>query len=85
MSADIIHGTWLSAPQHFFLWGETADAVRRKGRQPKIPPHPYQSLPQALREQLEQRDVEPDKLAEHTLTIWLPLGPTRPQSLHLIL
>lgn len=31
MNGDILHDTWLSTIQHFVLWGETAEPVRRKG------------------------------------------------------
>ncbi|HSH78688.1 MAG TPA: hypothetical protein VLA19_09175, partial [Herpetosiphonaceae bacterium] len=72
MSGDIIHGAWLPALHQFFLWGETAEPVRRKRRQPKIPPHPFQSVPQTLHERLAHLGVEPAGLAEHTLTLWLP-------------
>lgn len=72
MNSDILHGVWLPTPQQFFVWGETAEAFRRKGRQPKIPLHPFQSASPTLRERLGELGVETAALAEHALTLWLP-------------
>src|SRR3712207_3746288 len=72
MSTDILHCTWLPATHNLFIWGETAEPPRRKGRQPKLPPHPFQSAPAALRERLKQGGVQSGDLVEHTLTFWLP-------------
>src|SRR5947209_1909324 len=72
MSADILHGTWLPATQQFFVWGEALEPLRRKGRQAKAPPHPFQSPPDALRAHLSQADLEPAAFAERAQTVWLP-------------
>ncbi|GAC1542708.1 MAG: DEAD/DEAH box helicase [Herpetosiphon sp.] len=71
MSTHVLHGNWLPEIRRFFVWGET-DAGGRKGRQPKIPPHPFQTTEQALREQFMRLDVDPGALVEHTQTLWLP-------------
>ncbi len=72
MSGDVLHGTWLSASQRLFLWGETVESPRRKGRQPKIPRHPYQIATETLYQHLAQLAVTRSAAAEHTLTLWLP-------------
>ncbi len=77
ISGDILHGAWLPATQRLFVWGETAEPVRRKGRQPKIPLHPFQSLLPTLRERLDELGVAVE-LAEHTQTFWLPSASRAP-------
>ena len=72
MSGDILHGTWLPSIQRFFVWGETAEPVRRKGRQPKVPPHPFQSSPDALHERLERLSMATADLDQQALSVWLP-------------
>jgi SNF2 family DNA or RNA helicase len=48
----VLHGTWLEG--YFFLWGESSEAApRRRGRQPRIPPHPRAAPPEALRAVVE--------------------------------
>ena len=74
---DILHGAWLPSLKRFFLWGETPDAPRRKGRQAKLPPHPFQSAPEALRQRVEQLGLA-DALDEHALTLWLPSADKTP-------
>ncbi len=75
MSTEVLHGTWLPATKRFFLWGESADLMSRKGRQPKIAPHPFGSPPAQLREYLERHSLPAPPatdLEEQARTIWLP-------------
>jgi hypothetical protein len=74
---DILHGAWLLSLKHFFLWGETPEATRRKGRQAKLPPHPFQSTPEALHRRVEQLGLA-DALDDHALTLWLPSADKTP-------
>ncbi len=72
MGGDIFHGTWMPAQQQFFLWGEAPEPLRRKGRQPKVPPHPYHCSVAALRDRLEHLGVDSTDLAAQSFTLWLP-------------
>ena len=67
MSGDIVHGVWVPALHQFFVWSETPAPVRRKGRQPKRPPHPFQGVPDTVRERLGHLGVPAVDLAKHTL------------------
>src|SRR5688500_4925543 len=72
IGGEIFHGTWVPSAQQFFLWGETPEPVRRKGRQPKVPPHPFHCPPETLRRYLDHLGVEALGLTERALTLWLP-------------
>jgi SNF2 family DNA or RNA helicase len=72
MSTEVLHSTWLPTTRRFFLWGESADQISRKGRQPKIAAHPFGSSPAQLREYLERHSLPATNLEEQALTIWLP-------------
>jgi hypothetical protein len=44
----VVHGSW--SADTFFLWGESSEAApRKRGRQPRIPPHPHAASPDSLR------------------------------------
>ena len=50
----VIHGSWSAG--RFFVWGETSqEAARRRGRQPRLPPHPHAATPDSLRSALQTR------------------------------
>jgi SNF2 family DNA or RNA helicase len=68
----ILHGTWLPAAGRFFLWGEAAERVARRGRQPKVPPHPGQLDLDALHERLAELPSSATIPDEGERTIWLP-------------
>lgn len=76
--ALILHGTFLPETQQFALWAESSDPLKRKGRQPKIPYHPFCASPEALADWAL-------KLADHIApepdawTIWLPSSAAQPQ------
>ncbi len=72
MQGHVFHGTWLPSTQCLFVWGETPEAPLRRGRQARLPAHPFQSTPGTLREQIEALGVPPADAAEHMLTLWLP-------------
>ncbi|HEX6292220.1 MAG TPA: DEAD/DEAH box helicase [Herpetosiphonaceae bacterium] len=72
MSDSVLHATWLPAAQRLFMWGESVEVPRRKGRQPRIPRHPYQSAPETISERLDQLALKQADAAEHPQTIWLP-------------
>ncbi len=69
---EILHGMWAPAQQQFFLWGEALEPVRRKGRQPKLPAHPFHCSADTLRRHLDRLDIDAAGLAEHSITLWLP-------------
>lgn len=71
MSA-ILHGTWLPAHQGLFFWGETGVVTPRKGRLPKLPPHPFQCPADALHEALAHLPASTTVPSEQTCTLWLP-------------
>ncbi len=49
----VVHGSW--STDAFFVWGESsAAAPRKRGRKPRIPPHPHAALPDDLRSVLER-------------------------------
>src|SRR5262245_35982786 len=72
----VLHATWLPALKSLFLWGEAGDISPRKGRKARLPAHPFQVVPERLREIYRPR-VSPTP-AEHTLTLWLPSGDVGP-------
>jgi superfamily II DNA or RNA helicase len=76
----ILHGTWLLPRHQLALWGEVAAPPTRKGGRRKLPPHPFQALPDALRNRL--RDLvllgDPDALEDFTATLWLPTAGNAP-------
>lgn len=72
MSGDILHGFWLPAPQRLFVWGESAEPARVRGRRPKALLHPFQSPLPTLRERLLELGIAAADLAEDSLTAWLP-------------
>jgi hypothetical protein len=78
MSDDIVHGTWLAAAQRLFVWGEAVDPPPRKGRQPRIPRHPFQSAPEQIARILEPLLVNDVDVIAHTQTLWLPSEPRAP-------
>ena len=78
IGGEIFHGTWLPSQQQFWLWGETPAPVRRKGRQPKVPVHPYHCSAETVRGYLAHLGVEVDSLAEQSLTLWLPSAGNMP-------
>jgi hypothetical protein len=44
----VLHGNWSGG--EFFVWGESAEGMaERRGRKPRIPPHPHAAAPEALR------------------------------------
>ena len=48
----VIHGSW--STDTFFLWAESSDAApRKRGRKPRIPPHPHAVSPDRLRTTLK--------------------------------
>ena len=46
----ILHGSWSAG--RFFVWGECSERVARRGRQPKIPAHPYTAPADRLQDAL---------------------------------
>ena len=53
MTADVLHGTWLPERKLFFIWGETAEADKPKGRK-KLPPHPFAAPIEDVRHRVER-------------------------------
>jgi SNF2 family DNA or RNA helicase len=48
----VLHSSWSDGV--FFVWGESAEPVpKRRGRRPRVPPHPHAAPPERLREALE--------------------------------
>ncbi|NOR84474.1 MAG: hypothetical protein GQ526_13380, partial [Ardenticatenales bacterium] len=44
----VVHGSW--SADTFFLWAESSEAApRKRGRKPRIPPHPHAASPHSLR------------------------------------
>ena len=44
----VVHGSW--SADTFFLWAESSEAApRKRGRKPRIPPHPHAASPDSLR------------------------------------
>lgn len=75
----VFHGSWND--EHFFLWAESAEAISRpKGRQPKLPPHPYAAPLVALRARLGEflPSVDWAALPELTCGIFLPTHKNAP-------
>ena len=72
IGGEILHGTWVPAEQQFFLWGEAPEPLRRKGRQPKVLPHPYHCSVVTLRGRLEHLGVDSTDLTTQSLIFWLP-------------
>ncbi|MFC2037523.1 hypothetical protein ACFLYD_06110, partial [Chloroflexota bacterium] len=61
----VVHGSW--SADTFFLWAESSEAApRRRGRKPRIPPHPHAASPDSLRTVL--KDLAPSVEWEATPT-----------------
>jgi SNF2 family DNA or RNA helicase len=70
----ILHGSWHSGA--FFVWGEASEpAPRRRGRKPRIPPHPHAAAQDALRGALA-RLVPHGNLAGASVTTRMALLPS---------
>jgi hypothetical protein len=75
----ILHGTYDAQHQQFQIWAEQdSTAVRKKGRQPKIPVHPFSVSAEVLIQHLT--DIAPHIMPEPSSgTIWLPSVDHSPQ------
>ncbi|HEY0602689.1 MAG TPA: DEAD/DEAH box helicase [Herpetosiphonaceae bacterium] len=78
MSDSVVHGTWLPASRSLFVWGETIEVAVRKGRQPKLPRHPFQISAEQIAERLEPLLTSDTDAVTHTLTLWLPSAGSAP-------
>ena len=68
----VLHGTWLPTSARFFLWGEAATRTARRGRQAKLPAHPFQLPVEALHERLALLPSSSTIPPEREQVIWLP-------------
>jgi hypothetical protein len=68
----VLHGAWLPQEQYFFVWGESGNAAPRKGRLPKLPPHPFAADDATLRERLSGVLFDVAATPAATRTLWLP-------------
>ena len=75
----ILHGSW--SADRLFVWGECADRIARRGRKPKVPPHPYAAPVESLRDALKAvsplADWSAPVAAERA--VLLPSAPDEPQ------
>jgi len=76
----VVHGSW--ATDDFFVWGESSvPAIRRRGRKPRVPWHPYIASPEALRVALDTlaRPGDWADVPTKTRVILLPSKTDRPR------
>jgi superfamily II DNA or RNA helicase len=75
----VLHGSWSGG--EFFFWGESAESTpERRGRKPRIPPHPHADAAQELRETLQRLVPRDEWAAASTASraILLPSAAGRP-------
>ncbi|MFQ5595013.1 MAG: SNF2-related protein [Anaerolineae bacterium] len=79
MDMFVLHGHWLLPTQpeergHFSLWAETSedDLPKRRGRAPKVPPHPFVATPRRLHEVLKPLVPLPASPTPTPLSLLLP-------------
>jgi len=75
----VVHGSW--SADAFFVWGESSEAApRRRGRKPRIPPHPYAASADSLRAVLERLapSVEWEAITTEERVILLPSAAEAP-------
>ncbi len=75
---EVLHGTWLPQRRSFWLWGETDAPTPRRGRQSRLPIHPFQCQPSPLHEYLADLPSSNAIPPELALTVWLPSVGGRP-------
>ena len=76
----VIHGSW--SDDIFFLWAESSESTpRKRGRKPRIPPHPHHASPDSLRTVLGglAPSIDWDTMPRVERVILLPSAPDAPR------
>ena len=79
-TAPVIHGS-VNPDGSFFFWGENpaGPGAKRRGRRPKISPHPFALPAVSLKEILNHSLPGQVPVIEDTQTIWLPTSGQAPE------